>query len=324
MTIRFTLSRLRRQAAALAGAAALLVVLAACGGSAAEPFRPTRLVALGDEMSVLTSDGRKYSVNAFKSDGTTLDCAANPLWIQSLASAFGLTFAECNPNAVAQPTAQTLALPQAQVAFDDGSTANTLVAQVDAFLASAPGEDVLVTILIGTNDIVEQYGKYPGTPEDQLLATLGERGRQVAAQINRVALAGPAVLAVTVPDLGLSPFGIAQKAANTDTDRAALLTRLTDAFNSGMRLEMINDGRMIGVVFGDQEVRDIVRDPPVYGFANVSAGVCAVALPGCYTNTLVANGNAINYLWADGLRFSPGGQARLGLLAQVRALNNPF
>ena len=176
----------------------------------------------------------------------------------------------------------------------------------------------------GANDVVEQYGKYPGTPEDQLIATLRERGKQAGAQINRLALAGPAVLAVTVPDLGLSPFAIGQKAANTDTDRAALLTRLTDAFNSGMRLEMINDGRLIGVVFGDQEVRDIVRDPGIYGFANVTVGVCAVPLPGCYTNTLVANGNAISYLWADGLRFSAGGQARLGLLAQVRALNNPF
>lgn len=319
-------TRLRRSAAALVAAAALAGALAACGGgSQAEPFRPARLFALGDQSSVLTAQGRKYTVNALKTDGA-LDCVAHPLWTQSVARAFGLVFAECNPDAVAAPTAQTLAVPGAQVAFEGGAGGSTLVAQVDALLAAAPGEDALVTLLVGANDVVEQYARFPATPEADLAALLRERGKAAAAQVNRIALAGPAVLLATVPDLGLTPFALAEKAAHTDTDRAALLTRLVDAFNAGMRLEMINDGRLIGVVFADQEVRDIVRNPPVYGFSNATGPACLASapLPDCTTGTLVTGGSATAFLWADGLHLSAGGQARLGLLAQIRAQNNPF
>jgi hypothetical protein len=79
--------------AALGLALGLLAALASCGGGGlVEPFRPTRILALGDELSVIEADGRKYTVNAFKvTDSTTtpqtestteLDCVRNPIWIR--------------------------------------------------------------------------------------------------------------------------------------------------------------------------------------------------------------------------------------------------
>ena len=49
-----------------------------------------------------------------KTDGS-LDCATNPMWMQDLASSFGLVFPECNPNAV-ETTSRIVAAPNAKVA----------------------------------------------------------------------------------------------------------------------------------------------------------------------------------------------------------------
>jgi phospholipase/lecithinase/hemolysin len=67
-----------------------------------------------------------------------------------------------------------------------------------------------------------------------------------------------------------------------------------------------------------------VSSPGSYGLVNVTQAVCSATLPDCDTNSLVLNGNAGTWLWADDIRLSSGGQTRLGQLATARALNNPF
>jgi outer membrane lipase/esterase len=309
--------RLRRGALALAASA----LLAGCGGGTAiEPFAPTRLMAFGDELSVLQADGRKYTVNALNATTGALDCAANPLWIQTVAQAFSLVFAGCNP-ASAPVSATTYATV--------GAKASQLSAQIDTALAAVPANDKqLATVLLGVHDILELYGRYPTTPLNDLLTEARARGRIVGEQVNRLALAGPAVIIVTAPDLGLSPFGQAQKAldASASPNRAQVLTQIGDAFNSGLRVALINDGRLIGLVSGDQLVRDLSTFPGFYGIANFSTPVCldTAALPNCDTNTLISGGSATTYAWADGFRFSAGVHSQLGLVAQARALRNPF
>jgi hypothetical protein len=44
----------------------------------------------------------------------------------------------------------------------------------------------------------------------------------------------------------------------------------------------------------------------------------------CTNLTLISNGNATSYLWADDRHLSAGGQLSLGNLAATRARNNPF
>jgi hypothetical protein len=95
----------RRALGAAAIAATLLI--AACGGGDTETnnFRASRVVVFGDESSVIVdtngdANGSKYSVNATVSEtDPTVACALNPLWVQSVASLYGLVFPECN-NAV--------------------------------------------------------------------------------------------------------------------------------------------------------------------------------------------------------------------------------
>jgi phospholipase/lecithinase/hemolysin len=322
----------RAMAASLALLAASL--LAGCGGSElVSTFTPARIVALGDESSVIEdvngdANGRKYSVNATQSaTDSTLACRSNPLWIQVVANNYGLSFPQCNPApaAAAAPTSRIRALPGAKVA--------DLEAQIDAQQAESPlGAGDLVMIMVGDNDILAQYQQYPGVAEADLTRNLQVAGVTLAAQVNRISDTGAKVIIATAYDLGVTPFGQAEKASHTDTDRADLLSRLTIAFNSAMRggdqalgkPGNYNDGRKIGLVLADDFFRLAAANPGSYGYTDVTTPVCAVALPNCTTLTLIPSGNGIAFLWADTTRLSAGGQTALGNLALTRATNNPF
>jgi phospholipase/lecithinase/hemolysin len=306
------------------GAAALvLALLASCGGGTqVERFVPTRLVVLGDETSLINPDGSKYTVNAVVSaTDTTLDCQTNLLWVQVLARAYGLVFAQCNPTAAAV-TAQMYSAAGAKVADIAAQ-----VTQVGGFT-----DTTLVTLLAGANDVLAQYARYPGVGETQLSAELEATGAALAAQVNSIADAGGKVLISTVPDLGLSPFGQAEKAGNTDTDRAALLSRLTGRLNAKLRANIVNDGRRIGLLLEDEVVQTDVKFPSTYGFVNVTEAAClATALPpACTTLTLqpatatVAAAGSFSWLWAGAALLSPGAHNQLGALAVARTNGNPF
>ena len=128
----------------------------------------------------------------------------------------------------------------------------------------------------------------------------------------------------TVPDVGLSPFALQQKAAFTDTDRSALLTRLVAALNGRIRVNILNDGRFVGLVLADEAVQTIARVPSAFSVTNATTAVCTVDVPDCTSQTLVASGTSAAWLWADDRRLAYAGQARLGALAVSRAVGNPF
>lgn len=312
-----------RSLAALAGAAAL----ASCGGGEqVVKFAPTRLIAFGDEASVIedvsnNANGRKYTVNAVKADLVTLDCKSNLIWIQYLSTAYAITFPQCNPDAVASPGGIIRAAPLATVA--------DVATQIETQVASGgfSGTD-LVTVLAGANDILARYKQYPALSADDAVAAVEQAGLALAEQVNRVGKLGGKVVVATVPDVGLTPYALAEKAAHTDTDRAALLTRLTARFNAKLRLGLINDGRMIGLIFADELIQAMVKNPATYSLLNVIDAVCdpvkAPQVSACTTQTLVTAGSGTVYLWSDALRLSPGGHTQLGSLAITRARGNPF
>jgi hypothetical protein len=299
--------------------------LIACGGStgAIEPFKPTRMMVFGDELSVLLPNGTKYTVNALTAGTTTVDCALHPLWVQTVASAFSLTFAECNPNGVVSPAAQMYA--------QAGARASDVGAQLSrAAAAKAFNDKDLATVYFGYGDLLELYAQYPARPLDALTAEARTRGSALGSQVNNLARSGPAVLLLTAPDLGLAPFGAQQTAAfpgETNPTRAKVLSSLTDAFNAGLRVTIINDGRLIGLVSSDQMLRDI--QPPFsafYGFADLTTPLCVstVTILNCTTNTLVSGGDTTSWGFATNTLFGPALQSRLGQLAASRALRNPF
>ena len=306
---------------ALLAAATLAMGLSACGGgtSQIEPFAPTRILAFGDETSVITAQGKKYTVNGL--DATTLlpSCVVNPIWVQSVADGFGLTFPECNPSNLAAPTGLMYATPGAKVA--------DVKAKIDAhFSVSSFGPKDLVTILVGANDVLELYAQFPAQSQASLIDAVKARGRALGDQVNRIANAGGRVIISTLPDMGVTPFALKQKAANVDTDRAAFLSSLTTEFNTAMRLTILNDGRLIGLVLSDEAIVATVRYPAAFGYANVTDAVCltTVAVQDCTSNTLVTDGSGATWLWATDTLLSPAGQTRIGSLALSRAKNNPF
>jgi hypothetical protein len=309
----FPLSRWRPLALALTSAALL-----GCGGgtSQIESFIAERVVAFGDETSALTPDGRKYGVNVLDDDDA-IDCAAQPIWVQSVASIYGLVFAECNPDGVVEPRATMRAAAEARV--------EDFAGQIDAHVAGGGfGAKALATVLIGQNDVLDLYAEFPTRSREDLLAAARARGEEAGRQVNRIVALDVRVIVSTVPDLGLTPFARTEREAHDDTDRAELLSRLTEQFNAGLRTTILNDGRFIGLVLADEMVQAMTSFPASFSIVNVTGVACAVALPDCTSETLTEGASALTWLWADATRLSYGGQNRLALLAVSRASNNPF
>jgi len=316
------------------GATALAFFLVSCGGgSQVQKFAPTRVVVFGDESSMLVdvnndNNGRKYTVNALATDNVALECRNNPIWAQVMATGFGLVFPACNP------ASDGIISPLSRIYARDGAMAADLKAQIDTFLTTNTFDSTtLVGIWIGANDVLAQYAAYSGIAgqnETQLIANLEAAGAAVAAQVNRVADAGGKVVIVTAPDLGLSPFAIAERASHSDTDRVAVITRLTARFNAKLRATVYNDGRRIGIVTADEILQTAVKFPGVSvpALSDVVTAVCdayqVTSVFDCTTQTLISNASGGNFLWADATHLSPSGHSMIGRAASTRASSNPF
>lgn len=318
------------------GAALLAAtLLASCGGGTQiDRFVPRRLITFGDESSVMTSTGAKYSINNVVYDTTTtpatpttaLDCGTLAIWTQIVAGTYGLVFAECNPNSLT-----VTAFNEAEVNADVAAVA----AQITQFTSgdSLSSSD-LVTVLAGANDILNLYKQYPGLGSDELQAAASQAGNALGAQIIRMTDLGAKVVVATAPDMGLTPFAANEDVANPG--RAAFLTALSFQFNAALRLKLedVKDGgKSVGLVVFDERLRDMARNPAAYSVVNINTAACltTAVLPACTVSTLkkvpdsgTLDASAGTWLWADDTRFSPAVHSQLGQMAASRAVNNPF
>jgi outer membrane lipase/esterase len=309
------------QRCAMVAVVSAAAMLAGCGGGEPiERFVARRLIVLGDETSVVNSDGSKYSVNALLAPDNLLpDCKANPLWVQILANFYGLVF-PCPGN-----TPVTVLMRAAA-----GATVSSIAAQIDSVGGFV--EKDLVTLLAGANDIFAQYALVAAGTQSEAaaMAVMRVAGESLAAHVNRIANSGGKVLISTVPDLSLTPFALSEEAAAPG--RAAILKRLTAEFNARLRINIINDGRRIGLLLTDEMVQAVVGNPAGAGLVNARDAVCLASAPppSCTTATLVtppapaASATAATYLWANDRLFSSSGHSLLGSLALTRATGNPF
>ena len=317
-----------KQGAALAvrkvlGAAALVALtgLSACGGGSAQidPFTPSRIVTFGDESSYIDPQGRKYTVNGIDPATGLQNCALNPIWVQYLASSFGLSYPQCDPNHLAAPQGLMQAVPGSKVA--------DVAAKVDQFFAANffTNKD-LVTVMAGTNDVLEIYNQFPAQNRDALVDEAKRRGKALADVINRIANANGRVIASTLPDMGTTPFAGSESLSHGDINRAELLSSLSDAFNTSLRVALINDGRLIGLVLLDETTQGIAKFPSAFGISNATDPACLpnVTILSCTTATIFPGATGDTWLWATNVLLGSGGQSRLGSLAISRAHNNPF
>lgn len=308
-----------------AGAALMAGLLVGCGGSTSQVdvFVPGRLLVFGDELSVLTSDGHKFTVNTVDEDSGALQCGSGPIWVQTLAAHYRMVFSECNPDAVANPKAKMLAT--------EGATVDELGAQVRTFTSGdSIQSDDLATVLIGMNDVLLAYASYPAESEEVLIARMEDAGQRAAAQVNDLAASGARVLISTMPDMGQTPFAKAESQDKGDI-AARVLTRLSSAFNRSLRLKLTNDGSKLGLLLLDDLVHSMVRVPAAYGLANTDTAVCdpLALLPTCSNDTLIPADSSptpsvSTYMWADATRPGLPVHRSLGSQAVTRASNNPF
>ena len=314
---------------------ALLLIVSCGGGTQVEKYVPTRVLAFGDENSVIESDGRKYTVNGLSSDGLgTIDCQASALWIQQLAFYYGLVFQQC-PGTVVSPTSRIYAAYGAKVA--------DVAAQVAA-AGGAFGPKDLATVLVGANDVIALYGQFNGSNTDALKASAEAVGAALAGQIVAISKAGAKVLYSTVPDVGQTPFALKED-LSFGTGRAALLSQLTERLNAKLRTGVSAKlgGHEASQMLADESFHAIVATattaPNALTYLNVTVPVCdptlvtPPAVLGCTTATLItgtttpalaAGGTASNYLWADDRHLSRGGQATLGALAVTQINRTPL
>lgn len=320
-----------------AGLAAVL--FASCGGGdQIEAFVPGRIVSFGDEASYIETTGQKYNVNGVEFNTTVTPavpvvptvelCAANQIWNQQLAYNFNLAFNDRCEG--------TNASANGVMAAASGARAADLTQQVSTFVASADGpfrSNDLVTVMVGTHDIIDAY-ENAADP----VAAVEQAGRQVGDEVIRITDGGARVIVSTIPNVGFTPY--ARRQALTDPGAVATLTDLSTRFNTQLRLRLQyvrGGGHMVGLVLADELVLAMTRYPATYGVANLADPACpagsAPALPGCNAVHVAAAASAASvptvtygadYLWADDLRLGPNAQGRLGGLAVTRARNNPF
>jgi outer membrane lipase/esterase len=329
MTVKWSDGR-RRMFAGVAVCAGVLGT--SCGGSttAVSHFVPARIVSFGDESSLIIdinndSNGAKYTVNATVSaTDQTLVCPLNQIWNQVLAASYGLVFPECNPGSTA------VTAPTSRLRATVGAVAVDLVGQIDAQQADSPlvvGD--MVTVLVGENDIISQYLQYPVKSEAEITANLEAAGALAGTQVNRLADTGAKVLLATAQDVGYTPFAVSERNAHADTDRAAMLSRLSNSYNSKLRATIVNDGRKIGLVLLDELVSGVAKNPGLDGFTNTTDAVCDLTLStltppsslDCTTQTLIPGGSGA-YFWADDRHLSAAAHNVLGSSAITRAKNN--
>lgn len=312
--------KLKRGLALAAVAAAALI--AGCGGGGTaqiDPFSPTRVIAFGDESGAILQSGKKYTINGLDANTKLIDCKQNPVWSQSLAAGFGMVYPQCNTDFVA--------LPQGIMYAAAGDKVADVASKIDQHLSNDRfGPKDMVAVMVGVNDILELYRQFPAVSRDSLINEAKARGKLLAQQVNRIANANGRVLVSTLFDVGLTPFGQKEKQQQTDIDRAVFLNDLTSAFNIEMRLNLLNDGRLIGLVLTDETVQQIVRFPGAFGFSDVTQSACRadIAPQECTTDTLQSDASPATWLWAGDTLLGPAAQQRIGTLFLSRARNNPF
>ena len=195
--------------------AALLGASCGGGGTVVNNFNATRVLAFGDESSVIVDtnndgNGSKYTVNAVDATTSTLlACRSHPLWVQSISNRYGLVFPECNPGP------SPVVTPASRIRARFGAQAADLAAQISAQNSEAPVRDGdISTVLVGTNDVITQYLQYPMLSEAQITANVEAAGVEAGRQVNRLADAGSKVLIATIPDVGKTPFALAEQASH--------------------------------------------------------------------------------------------------------------
>jgi len=300
---------------ALAAGAAMLV--AACGsGTIESQFHPSRIVVFGDGFSDIGQAGSRYTVN----DGAT------NVWTLQLASDFGLPLTPSTAGGTSYATGNVRITAEPDAA---GSSATlTVKKQIDAFLAGGGvGANDLVVVSGGIGDLIAETVQLTagGQTRDQLLADVGQAGRDLGAQVRRVVNAGATHVIVVGPyNLGRSPWAAA-------TGQGTLLTDAATRFNDQLLVSIVDLGAKVLYVDAAFYYNLMIGSPGGYDMTNATDPVCTSFDPGvgigtgtgqlnsalCTTASVVST-DYNRYLFADRVYSSPQAHRKFGDYAATK------
>lgn len=254
-------------------------------------------------------------------------CESSFLWNQAVAHNFGKGFlSKCSRDLAGAETYAAL-----------GAKVSDLQTQVSDH-RSELRDGVLVTIMIGQNDIKEIYDRVQGTAtpalsDSQALSELASRGATAAEIVKSVLSTGAKVVLALTPDLGQSP--LATKPGENASLLAAYTKKFNDALKFGMGSTAAQDGRHFALVESDLFTNPITRSTAYVHSTAVCADAATFTKPDgstvtgsdpqalryCTGKTLVTNGSTSTYIWADDLHYAPAGHGLIGSTAATRVYN---
>jgi outer membrane lipase/esterase len=185
--------------------------------------------------------------------------------------------------------------------------APSLTTQVGAYLAANGGNansDALFTVWGGANDLF--FYLAGATSQAQFF---GAAGAEVGLVGSLESAGARYVMVPTMPDIGLTPFGLSQGAAGS-----AGLTQLSQAYNDTLFGGLQAAGLRVIPLDVFHFLRETSADPGTYGLTNVTTPACgAAAALGCNPANFVDPTAAQTYAFADGVHPTTASHA---LLAQ--------
>lgn len=253
---------------------------------------------------------------------TIYDCGTPRIWVHVLARAYGRGF---NGQCALDPFTGAVSY----AAF--GAKTDDVIAQMAARRGEL-GSGVLVTVMVGQNDILEQYAIVrasgnPSTAEAAATAELQARADRMAAAVKDVIGTGAKVVLSLTPSLNNSPKGV------SGAEDGALLSRLVVAYNDRLYVRGLGNvsGRDLVGVNPDSFTNTSTRSTSYVhstALCDTSAltkpdGTTTSAQPSdvlfCTTANIVTGGSIGTYIWADTTHYAPLGHSLIGALAYNRA-----
>ena len=182
--------------------------------------------------------------------------------------------------------------------------APSLTTQVGAYLAANGGKanpNALYTVWGGANDLF--FNISPGSGQIPFeVWLLIHAGAEVDLVGTLQAAGARYVLVPTLPDIGLTPFGLSQGAG-----RSAALTELSSRYNTALFDGLQAAGLRVIPLDVFDFLHEITADPGIYGFTNVTTPACgAVPSLGCNPANFVDPNAAETYAFADGVHPTTG------------------
>lgn len=260
----------------------------------------------------------------------TYSCTSNN-WVQRVARSFGLGFNGATGCETDGTGGQNFAAA--------GKKVQDVITDLNNQQASIK-KGVLVTVMVGQHDILEQYALVMAAPEVNRAAVLSSaksvlaaRGRALASAVKTVTDQNAKVILVKTPNLSRSPFAIAE-------DSQSILDELSTALNDALYInpEISRLGRMIAGVDTDRIAKvassssgytngQAACDPELLFNAAVEPDdevprhplVEDIDQQPRYCHSLTLKSNAARYVWATSRHLGPGAHDFISSLAVNRA-----